>query len=244
VRSSRPVLSVLLLCVIVLALTGMVAGFVRMHYSWVALSEIVLLTTLFMTYWLNIHVWSANLKGLEAEQLSARETKVSPKWSKLILGIGLSFLFGIGMIFLAHYLWWDEEHGLAIMVALISLILIFVASNWLSWFAVLMQSGYMIRMNKHGFQYAGWAMIPWSCIQVARTRTEVTDESKNTFFSVTLKSTEFEALLPPFWIRWSNSVLIQFRSSNRELRIPITFVKKHTASLDHSAKRWMSKAKA
>ena len=242
--SLKRVLSVSMLCLIFLALMGIVVGFVRVRYMWVALSEIVLLLTLFVTYWLNIHAWSTHSISAETKQLSTRETKVLPRWLKLIASIGFSFLLGIGMIFLADYLWWDEEYFISIAVALIALMAIYAASNWLSWFAVLLRCGYMIRMNKYGFQYAGWAMIPWSYIQVARTRTEVVDESKNTFFSITLKPIDFDAVLPPLWIRWSNWVLIQFRSTNRELRIPITFVKKHTASLDHSAKRWMNKAKA
>ncbi len=239
----KRLLSLFMLCVIFLALAGMVLGFVRMRYVWVGLGEIVLLLALSLSYWLNSHAWSAEAMASD-QQLSARETRISPHWVKLIISIGFCFFLGIGMIFLAHYLWWDEEYVIAIAVAVIAVMAIYAASNWLSWFAVLMRSGYMIRMNKNGFQYAGWAMIPWSKIHEAKTRTETVNDKTHTFFSITFKPLDFEAALPPFWIRWSNWVLLHYKSTTRELRIPITFVKKHTASLDHSAKRWMSKARA
>ncbi|MFM7331850.1 MAG: hypothetical protein ACKO1L_09350 [Brachymonas sp.] len=242
-RVFRRALSILVLFGIGLTLVGMIAGFVRMQYAWVLYSEFVLL--MLMTAGFLVHHHLSLREGWQnpVKEGSSRETLVLPEWGHLICAIGLAFAIVLAMLFYSHYLWWwDEEKVMAIFLALGAVCVLFFSCSWLSLFLLMLRTGFILRMNTVGIQYAGFAMIPWRSIQSVRTRKIVANDTEQIVLSIFMKEDAYWNERHHFWIRFSNSPLVSYHDSGREIRIPTKLLKKNAYSLDHAAKRWQNKA--
>ena len=237
----------MLLLAVCSSIATMTAGIARSQYSWVWCAEIALVFVLWLAYWIAQHRLG-DLEGaatvFDVANKRVRTTFVLPVWWKLIFSIAFTALVAVALIFWARWTYsYEEDWIFGLFLYSTGFYLIYLCANWFSIFALLLNHGVMIRMDRKSFKHIALPDIPWAHVIRVGTVERESGDAKYKFFCLEINSDFFEKIYPPAWIRWANMSFVKYDANLREIQVQFSFLSKSDSSLDRSAAFWKKKTK-